>query len=425
MKYASTLTRVIYYTVFVGLFASLLTIGRHSVHTIHQSIFSPLEGGCSDLKASFSPRKKEELDSLITAYKAQKLRNKKYKKKIGLINKIVAAAAKKRIETRNAAAMALKEESVEQARNAKIEAAMEVEMPEEKEADESIAELLNPSYSEPSYSPPQEHLAPVYQQQSYPPSIQMAQPQMQAMSVAPYQPQAVPSYQPPMAMQSQPMMVQPQMGYYPQNQSVQIAAMAMQLQASAMAMQAQASAMMMQSQQQQMGMVPGMMMPAPMTQPQVARPASERISHKYESGLSRREKVKRLMACFQELAHTCEHDIQRLLLLLDLEFDIIELLLSGNSGQLVEQAVLERNRTLKQSSPLIASAYNLFIDLATMSNADNTDVKLYHYFVRKGKKVRQSGTPQGRKKSLIQMRDVLENYYEMVERMQRVVSFVH
>lgn len=238
--------------------------------------------------------------------------------------------------------------------------------------------------------------APTQNQMSSPPPVY----------VQPYQ---QPMMQPTPVMYQQPMMYQAQ-----QNQM----AMAMQMQAQAMAMQNQASMLMMQANQ------PMYQQPAiyqqPVQQPVYDYGSAMRMN---AQGLSRQEKIQKLMNFLQQLTQSGGNETHRLLSLVDMELDIIENLLANSTGQIVDRLVFERNQILKQSMPLIAAAYDLIIDIATCQENDNSDSRLYHYFVRKGKKSRQSQVaPQGRKKFLLGMMSALQEEYEMIENMQRVVS---
>ena len=199
----------------------------------------------------------------------------------------------------------------------------------------------------------------------------------------------------------QPVMQQPIM--YGNGQ--QTAACAMQLQASAMAMQAQASAMMMQAQQQAMSFS------------QYGMPLPQSIA--LSSGGDKKDKINRLL---QKISVLGAHGSSYVLKLLDAELDIIEQLLAGVSGQVVDALVKKRDSVLQQASPLIISAYELVIDLAASEGKESEDPRLYYYFVRKGKRSKGSTAAQGRKTFLRSMIYQLEQYYQMIEKTLRVVS---
>ena len=229
----------------------------------------------------------------------------------------------------------------------------------------------------------------------------MTQVPMQATQYQPtlqnYQMQQMPTYQqqmPMMMAQQQAPVMQPM---YQQN----LAAVAMQLQASAMAMQAQASALMMQSQQPQYSYAYG-----PVTQ-LITRDATKQ------------EKTDQCMRCLHQVVSAGEGAVQRLLLLLDLEFEILEHLLACHTGQLIERSVRERNEAIQTSPPLITAAYDKIFDLATTYGSDDTGARLYHYCVRKSKRAHQATNPQGKKKFLMRVMYELENYYSMIEKMKR------
>lgn len=218
--------------------------------------------------------------------------------------------------------------------------------------------------------------------------------QMQQMQVA------VPMYQ-----QQMPCMMQApmyQQNPYLQNQN-QMAATAMQLQASAMAMQAQASALMMQAQQQPI---------------YVQVPVAQQMGR----DLTQQEKADQCMYYLRQVVGMGEGAVQRLLLLLDLEFDILEHLLAGNVGKHVENAVQERNRCIKTCLPQVVTAYDTILDVSTTYGNDDTGSRLYHYCVRKSKDTKQTSPSRSRKKFLMKVMYELEKYYSMLEKMQRTLS---
>ncbi len=250
------------------------------------------------------------------------------------------------------------------------------------------------------------------------PSAQMPQPQY-------IQPNAVWGQQPTYYQQQmQPqLMVQPQM--MPVNNAAQMAAMAMQLQSSAMAMQQQASALMMQAQQPQQIMPQAPMYGMPVQMPMQAVPQMpiQSALNIPSKPVTNKDKINHLMRYFQQMVDSNHHDMQRLLALLDQEFDIIELLMNGGAGSIVERSVRERNSAIKQSNPLIVAAYNLIVDLASNCK-DDTDVRLYRHYVRKGRKPSSIPAPGGKKRFLINMLSSLEHYYDMIENMQGALTTI-
>ncbi len=213
------------------------------------------------------------------------------------------------------------------------------------------------------------------------------------------------------AMPQQPVYQQPVMQ---QNNMQQTAACAMQLQASAMAMQAQASAMMMQAQQQAVPVV---------QQPQYSVPLQNFVMPRSNiTQLSKQEKVNQLMQILQYMASTCGQDMHRLLLLLDTECDIIEQLLARATGQGIDTLVAERNASLRKSNPMLSRAHELIIDLAATTEKNEGDTRLYHYFIRRNSRAKESHSAAGQKKFLMQMMYQLERYYQMIEKMQNAVS---
>ncbi len=253
-------------------------------------------------------------------------------------------------------------------------------------------------------------------------------PVSQPMYPAPYQPVQPYSHQyavPPMPMQHypqqyvQPPYSQPMMQQMPvyQNNGAHVAAMAMQLQASAMAMQAQASALMMQAQQAPLSATSGQFAGyGPYNAPSQSMTAIDK------KRLSKDQKMSQLMQYIQQFSLISEQDIHRLLLLLDTEFDIIEHLLAGSTGQVIDRLVYNRTTHLKQSSPLIGRIYDLVIDLATTTDKEDADPHLYHYFIRRGKQSKKVNGGCGKKKILLQIMYRLEQYYQMIESMQRILS---
>lgn len=249
--------------------------------------------------------------------------------------------------------------------------------------------------------------------------------------------------------QQQPMVVQqpvvPVMQNWQQPQPVignnaQMASMAMQLQASAMAMQQQASALLMQAQQpgaynpylmpqaygyqQPYGFVnPMIQQPQPqLPQPQYV-PQGTYLKDERKKFDCKQEKVAQMMRYLDKLAQAGEVYVQQALKLLDIEFDIIEHLLAGFAGSPIEKLVLKRKMLLKQCPPLIVALYEVVMDIASSTPSDGSD-KLYNYFVRRGKKGSTcSFGVSSKKKFLREMLYTLEQNYELIEKMQRMVAF--
>ena len=198
--------------------------------------------------------------------------------------------------------------------------------------------------------------------------------------------------------------------------------MVLAMQASAMAMQAQASALMMQQPQQPA---------APFMQPVVsyfqpvgkryAAPVvlSEPTNMSVSSAAKKQDTLNRLMADLQSIARAGEFGIQRLLWLMDLESEIMEQLLADGNGYDIEKAVQERNIAIRQSTPNVAEAYSMILELATSSD-EHADPILYNYVVRKG---RRNGPPiaqsKSRKTFLTNTMTALEHYYVMIQNMQQ------
>jgi len=193
---------------------------------------------------------------------------------------------------------------------------------------------------------------------------------------------------------------------YPSNQQ-QLNNIAMQMQSSAMAMQAQAASLMAQAQQQQLW-----------PQQQVVQPSLPIRDQ------TKQEKTAAVMQALQQVINAGEGAAQQLLLTLDHEFDILEHLLAGNRGQLVEAALKERNNLLRQSNPHVVAAYDRLMELATTYGAqDDVGGRVYHYCVRKSKQRKASSIiSRAKKQFLLHMMCVLERYYEIIEKMQQAAK---
>lgn len=235
------------------------------------------------------------------------------------------------------------------------------------------------------------------------------------------------NYMPAQSNYSNQPIAQPQ-AYPMNNQPMQAAALAMQLQSSAMAMQAQASALMMQATQGGSMAYPNVMHLAqapvmqqmPMVLGNGMMPMNSMQQEPSSTALPRQEKMSRLMNMLNQVMAMGVNSMQRLLVLVDLEIDIIERLQAGETGQRLEQIVEERNKTIKQSVPLIVSAYDTMVDLATTDAYGEGDARLYHYFVRSGRKAKIVNN--GKKKFLIAMMHAMKHYQEMVDRMYQLMN---
>ncbi|HDY89820.1 MAG TPA: hypothetical protein ENH82_17100 [bacterium] len=174
-------------------------------------------------------------------------------------------------------------------------------------------------------------------------------------------------------------------------------------------MQMQAANLMAQSQQQYM--------PWQQSQQVPTRPSTMRENTK-------QEKTAIGMQAIQQVINAGEGAVQHLLLILDLEFDILEHLLAGNTGRRVDDALRERNNAIKKSNQVVIAAYDGLIELATTyGNEDDIGGRLYHYCVRKSKRAAKSPMiSPAKKKFLLHMMCVLERYYEIIEKMQRVAN---
>jgi hypothetical protein len=90
----------------------------------------------------------------------------------------------------------------------------------------------------------------------------------------------------------------------------------------------------------------------------------------------------------QQLALQGEPAVQQLLVLLDLEFDILDNLIRGNTGQIVGQAVDKRNRAIRNSDVRVVATYDSIIDLSTTYADEAKGGNLYAHYLRKGKRDR-------------------------------------
>ena len=196
---------------------------------------------------------------------------------------------------------------------------------------------------------------------------------------------------------------------YQANQN-QLSNVAMQMHSSAMAMQMQAANLMAQAQQQPY-------MPWQQSQ-QVPTQLPTMRDH------AKQEKTTLGMQAIQQVINAGEGAVQQLLHILDLEFDLLEHLLAGNTGQRVDSALRERNNAIKNSNPVVVTAYDRLVELATTyGNDDDIGGRLYHYCVRKSKRAAKSPMiSPAKKKFLLHMMCVLERYYEIIEKMQRVTN---
>ena len=190
----------------------------------------------------------------------------------------------------------------------------------------------------------------------------------------------------------------------------QLSNAAMQMHSSAMAMQMQAANLMAQSQQQYMPWQQSQQVPTQLP--------TMREDH------TKQEKTTLGMQAIQQVINAGKGAVQQLLLVLDHEFDLLEHLLAGNTGRRVDDALRERNNAIKNSNQAVVTAYDRLMELATTyGNDDDIGGRLYHYCVRKSKRAAKSPMiSPAKKKFLLHMMCVLERYYEIIEKMQRVAN---
>jgi hypothetical protein len=173
------------------------------------------------------------------------------------------------------------------------------------------------------------------------------------------------------------------------------------MQASMMAMQAQNSILMAQAQPNQMPFAAA---------PMMATPPSGRI-------LSKQEKIQQVKFQLQQLALRGELALKPLLHLIDLEFDILECLLAGNTGSTVDQAVQERDAVVKTSDPQVVALYDNVMDLTTTYGEGDTGSLTYRYCIRKSKKPGECGIRKDNKKFIMGVMYELEKQYAQIEDM--------
>ena len=209
------------------------------------------------------------------------------------------------------------------------------------------------------------------------------------------------------------------------NQSAQMAALAMQMQVQAMAMQAQASALMMQIQQQSFSYIPQYSVHSSM----ISQPMTNMGSSPVPSSTNnistdfKHQKHMQLMSLVEQLSKNNVYNVERLLLLVDRECDIVESVLSGSSGYLLEKALQEHNNILQRSAPLVVDAYNLVLELATLTD-EQSDAILYRYILRKGGEGKVNSASRFRKRFLFQTLKSLEYYYQMIGKMLETFQMI-
>ncbi len=255
------------------------------------------------------------------------------------------------------------------------------------------------------YEPPQ-YQEPVY-------GVQSSYHQPLAMMPYPYQPQ-------------QPMVQQPN----------QLAAYAMQLQATAMAMQAQASSMIMQSQTSMpvpLAYPPSVQYGYPihsaygaerfsnliptqdMNKPLVRSKVPEKLKHKSARPPSQKEKMRTLVMHLHDLSKKSEYDLQRLLLVLDIELDIIGQLISGKRGALIEQLLRDKKNYLDTFGPFLRSVYQLIMEMATAFDHHAIDSEMPQQSSRRTRRQKKESLHFNRRKFLYTMLGKLEQIYQLIQ----------
>ena len=115
-------------------------------------------------------------------------------------------------------------------------------------------------------------------------------------------------------------------------------------------------------------------------------------------------------------------EVQRLVHLINREFEIIEHLAAGHTGYTIEQAVRGRNSAVHQSSPLVDETFKLIVNLAG-SSAKKANIRL-RYAGRRGKRTDNIVINKSKEKKqyLHSMIEALEHYYRMIREMQHALG---
>jgi hypothetical protein len=179
----------------------------------------------------------------------------------------------------------------------------------------------------------------------------------------------------------------------------QMQAAAMQMQASASMMQAQALMMQQYQQMPQYGhhnMMPSMGM----------------NQSGLDSNSSPRTKLKYLLT---QLCMGGAEGLQRLITLIEKEFDIIDHLLAGERGYVIEQAVKDRNIAIYRSPPIVDETFKYILHLATNYAKKIRKQQSMHRSWYKKKSHELSTKRNEKKRYLHTLKDALGQYYKIVQ----------
>ena len=111
-----------------------------------------------------------------------------------------------------------------------------------------------------------------------------------------------------------------------------------------------------------------------------------------------------------------ELGMQKVLTLLDLELNIVDHLLAGETGYGIEQAMQGRNNVLHHSIPSVVQLYDMVLDLATTHA--QLEKRLRTYAARHEKGLWRALDSGDKHAFLLHMADTLEYYYNMIQNMQ-------
>ena len=111
-----------------------------------------------------------------------------------------------------------------------------------------------------------------------------------------------------------------------------------------------------------------------------------------------------------------EIGMQAILNLLDLEIEVVDLLLNGDNGYVVEQAVKAKQHTLQQTMLSAVQIHDMILNVATL-NAD-LEMKLQKYMRGHKKRLHHALSLDNKQAFLDHMRYTLGHYYSTIENTQ-------
>ncbi len=140
-----------------------------------------------------------------------------------------------------------------------------------------------------------------------------------------------------------------------------------------------------------------------------------------------------MRSMYQQIAHTereldgmlgqlkqntylSEMSMQKLINLIDLESDIVNLLIKHRTGYVIQKAVNSRKKVIRRTLPSVVRAYDVVLDLATMyAELEN---ELRSYYARHKNDLTYALRADDKEQFLYHMLNTLEYYYQVIERMQ-------